>query len=87
VGTITEAAERARAAAGEKEVHVMGGADIIRQFLEAGLVDELTLIIAPLILGDGKRLFDGFTRSMELEQLGVRQSHFATFLEYRVIKS
>jgi dihydrofolate reductase len=87
VGTITDAAERARAAAGEKDVHVMGGADIIRQFLEAGLVDELTLIIAPLILGDGKRLFDGFTRSMELEQLSARQSRFATFLEYRVIKS
>jgi dihydrofolate reductase len=87
VGTITDAAERARAAAGEKDVHVMGGADIIRQFLEAGLVDELTLIIAPLILGDGKRLFDGFTRSTELEQLSVRQSRFATFLEYRVIKS
>jgi dihydrofolate reductase len=87
VGTVAQAADRARAAAGEKDVHVMGGADIIRQFLDVGLVDELTIIIAPLVLGDGKRLFDGFTHSMELEQLGVRQSRFATFLEYRVIKS
>ena len=85
VGSVTEAAEHARAAAGEKDVHVMGGADIIRQFLEAGLVDELTIIVAPLILGDGKRLFDGFAHPMELEQLGVRQSRFATFIEYRVL--
>lgn len=84
VGSIADAADRARAAAGEKNVHVMGGADIIRQFLEAGLVDALTLVVAPIILGDGKRLFDGFTRSMALEQLSVRQSRFATFLEYRV---
>ena len=39
----------------------MGGAQIIRQALSARLVDELTIIIAPLILGGGKRLFDGFT--------------------------
>ena len=84
VSSIADAAERARAAAGEKTVHVMGGADIIREFLEAGLVDDLTIIVAPLILGDGKRLFDGFTRSIELEQLGVRQSRFATFIDYRI---
>ena len=63
------------------------GAGIIRQFLEAGLVDELTIIVAPLILGDGKRLFDGFTRSMELQQLSVRQSRFATFIEDGVMQS
>ena len=39
----------------------MGGADIIRQALAAGLVDQLTVIIAPLILGGGKRLFEGFS--------------------------
>jgi dihydrofolate reductase len=86
VGTIAEAAEQAHAAAGEGDVHIMGGADIIRQFLEAGLVDELTIIVAPLILGAGKRLFDGITRSIELEQLGVRQSRLASFLEYRVLR-
>jgi len=84
VGSIADASDRARAAAGEKNVHVMGGADIIRQFLRAGLVDQLTIIVAPLILGAGKRLFDGFDGSMELQQLGVRQSHFATFLAYRI---
>ena len=54
-----EAVEQARAAAGDKDVHVMGGADVIRQALDAGLVDELTIIVAPVVLGGGKRLFEG----------------------------
>ena len=62
----------------------MGGADVIRQALDAGLVDELTIIVAPVILGGGKRLFEGFTKSADLEHLGVRQSQFATFIDYRV---
>ncbi len=84
VGDLTEAVERAKAAAGDKQVHVMGGAQIIRQALSAGLVDELTIIVAPLVLGGGKRLFEGFADSIELEHLGVRQSPFATFIDYRV---
>jgi dihydrofolate reductase len=85
-GSLAEAFDRARAAAGDKQVHVMGGADLIRQALTAGLVDELTIIVAPVILGGGKRLFDGFTQTLELEQLGVRQSAFATFINYRVAR-
>jgi dihydrofolate reductase len=84
VSGVEEAIERAREAAGDKDVHVMGGADVIRQALEAGLVDQLSIIIAPVILGDGKRLFEGFSESLELEQLGVHQSQFATFIDYRV---
>ena len=84
VGDLDEAVERAKAAAGDKDVHVMGGADIIRQALTRGLVDELTIIIAPVVLGGGKRLFEGFTRSLDLEHLGVRQSRYATFIDYRV---
>jgi dihydrofolate reductase len=87
VSGVEEAVERAREAAGDKDVHVMGGGEIIRQALEAGLVDELSIIIAPVILGGGKRLFDGFTRSLNLEHLGVRQSPFATFIDYRVTPS
>jgi dihydrofolate reductase len=84
VSGVEEAVERAREAAGDKDVHVMGGADVIRQALAAGLVDELTIIVAPVVLGGGKRLFEGFTESLELEHLGVRQSPYATFVDYRV---
>jgi dihydrofolate reductase len=81
---VDEAVRRAKAAAEDKDVHVMGGADVIRQALEAGLVDELSIIVAPVVLGGGKRLFEGFSRSLELEHIGVRQSPFATFIDYRV---
>ena len=84
VSGVRAAIDRAVAAAGDKDVHVMGGADVIRQALEAGLVDELTIIVAPVVLGGGKRLFEGFTDVLELEQLGARQSQYATFIDYRV---
>ena len=86
VDGVEQAIAAAREAAGDKHVHVMGGADVIRQALEAGLVDELAIIVAPVILGGGKRLFAGFERSLELEHLGVRQSPYATFVEYRVVR-
>jgi dihydrofolate reductase len=86
VAGVEEAVRRAVEAAGDKDVSVMGGADVIRQALEAGIVDELVIIVAPVVLGDGKGLFDGFDRSIDLEHIGVRQSPLATFLEYRVRK-
>ena len=84
VNGVEAAVESAREAAGEKDVHVMGGAEVIRQALEAEIVDELGIVIAPVILGAGKRLFEGLSTSIELEHLGVRQSRFATFIDYRV---
>jgi dihydrofolate reductase len=84
VSGVEEAVESAREAAGDKDVNIMGGADIIRQALDAGLVDELSIIMAPVTLGGGKRLFEGFSKSLDLEHLGVRQSEFATFIDYRV---
>ena len=84
VSGVEDAVERAKAAAGDKDVTVMGGADVIHQALDAGLVDEFSIIIAPVVLGGGKRLFEGFTRSLELEHIGVRQSPYATFIDYRV---
>jgi dihydrofolate reductase len=84
VDGVEQAIARAREAAGDRDVHVMGGADVIRQALAAGLVDELSIIVAPVILGGGKRLFDGFDQSLNLEQIGVRQSPLATFIDYRV---
>jgi dihydrofolate reductase len=85
VDGLDKAVEMARKAAGAKDVNIMGGGNVIRQALAAGLVDQLTVIIAPLVLGRGKRLFDGFEQSLELEHLGVRQSSFATFIDYRVV--
>jgi dihydrofolate reductase len=87
VSGVEEAVERAVEAAGGKDVHVMGGADVIRQTLEAGLVDELSIIIAPVVLGGGKRLFEGFSTTIDLEHLGVRQSQYATFIDYAVKRS
>src|SRR5215211_1071545 len=87
VSGVEEAVARAIEAAGEEDVHVMGGADVIRQALDAGLVDELTIIVAPVVLGGGKRLFEGFSRSLELEHIGLRQAPHATFIDYRVKRS
>lgn len=87
VSGLAHAIAQAKEAAGDKHVHVMGGADVIRQALAEELVDELSIIVAPVILGGGKRLFEGFTKSIDLEHVGVRQSQYATFIDYRVLKS
>jgi dihydrofolate reductase len=84
VDGVEKAVAMAVEAAGDKDVSIAGGADVIRQALAAGLVDELSIVVAPVVLGAGKRLFDGFTKDVELEHLGVRQSPYATFIDYRV---
>lgn len=56
---IESAVEQARAAAGDKDVAIAGGADAVRQALRAGLLEELQLHIAPVVLGAGVRLFEG----------------------------
>jgi len=83
---IEPALERAREAAGEKDVFLGGGADSINQYLAAGLVDELELHIAPLILGGGERLFDGVGPDLKLEQFRAVEAPGVTHLKYRVIK-
>ena len=83
---IEEAVTRARESADGKDVAIMGGADVIRQALRAGLVDELSISIAPVVLGRGKRLFDGFEETVILEPIGVRQSPFATHIAYRMLR-
>jgi dihydrofolate reductase len=87
VDGVEPAIDRAVEAAGGRDINIMGGADTIRQALAAGRVDGLTIIVAPVILGAGKGLFDGFSQSIDLEHLGVRQSRFATFIDYRVKRS
>jgi dihydrofolate reductase len=84
VGDFQAAIDRAKEAAGGKDVSIGGGGDVIRQGLEAGIVDELGIIVAPVILGGGKDLFEDFTKSLDLENRGVRQSRWATFMEFAV---
>lgn len=65
---IHAALDRARAAAGDKDVRLLGGASTIRQYLEAGLVDEMHIAVSPLLLGAGEPLFHG----LDLRRLGYR---------------
>lgn len=58
-GGIVEALDRARDAANGMDVRIGGGADTIRQYLRAGLIDELHIAISPILLGSGERLFEG----------------------------
>ncbi len=82
---IDAALEQARAAAGDKNVIVMGGADVLRQYLATGVVDELTLTISPVLLGGGTRLFDGIERTdIAFERTAVIESPYATHLRYEV---
>jgi dihydrofolate reductase len=85
VDGIEEAIEKAREAAGDKDVFVMGGADVIRQALRTGQVEELSISIAPVVLGGGKRLFEGFDESLNLEHVDRLESDFATHITYRVV--
>ncbi|HEU5240570.1 MAG TPA: dihydrofolate reductase family protein [Ornithinibacter sp.] len=74
----------ARELAGEGAVALGGGADLIRQGLAAGVVDELAISTAPVVLGGGKRLFEGFEQDLDLEVLGVWTSPYATHVRYCV---
>jgi dihydrofolate reductase len=72
---VESAVEQARSAAGEKKAGIAGGGAVIQQALDAGLLDELQLHVAPLLLGDGVRLFDANDgRTRRLEQTSLRES-------------
>lgn len=75
---------KARELAGDRHVSLGGGADLIRQGLRAGVVDELAISTAPVVLGGGKRLFDGFDQDLDLEVLGTWSSPWATHVRYAV---
>ena len=80
---IESALARARAAAGDGDVAIQGGATTVNQYLAAGLVDELRLHVAPLTLGAGTRLFEGVP-PLELEQVTSRAASQVTHVTYRV---
>ncbi|MFC8084534.1 dihydrofolate reductase family protein [Streptomyces sp. NPDC057340] len=84
---IHSALEQARAAAGDRNVDIGGGAHTVRQYLAAGLVDELQLHVVPTLLGDGLRLFEGLGAGRrDLEQVRVVETPLATHLKYRFAK-
>ena len=84
---VEAAVEQAKAAAGEKDVSVAGGADVIQQCLRAGLVDQMQIHIAPIVLGGGIRLFDRLDDvDIELEKTRVIDSPAVTHLTFRVAR-
>ena len=88
---VTEGVESAMAqaheAAGEKDVELAGGANVVQQCLRAGLVDELQLHVVPVLLGDGERLLDNLGGAeVGLEATRVVEAPGVTHLTYRVTR-
>ena len=81
---IESALDQARAAAGEKDVHIGGGADVAQQYLRAGLLDEMQIHVAPVLLGGGVPLF-GEGAYAKLELTRAIESPLVTHISYRVV--
>jgi dihydrofolate reductase len=81
---VEAAAELAREAAGEKDVLVAGGAEVINQFLAAGLLEEIQLSVVPILLGGGSRLLENVPTDVKLEQDRVVEAPGVVHLRYRV---
>jgi dihydrofolate reductase len=86
VGDLDSGVAAAKAAAGDKYVNILG-ANVAQQCLEADVLDEILVLIAPVLLGDGIRLFDrpGGT-NVKLERISLTQAPQATNLWYRVAR-
>lgn len=84
---IEAALDLGRAAAGNKNVGIWGGANIIRQYLTAGLLDELQIHLIPILLGGGVRLFEHLDpRGIELKKIGAVETPGATHFRFAVLK-
>ncbi|MDJ0349541.1 dihydrofolate reductase family protein [Cryobacterium sp. PH29-G1] len=81
---VESAMEQARAAAGEKTVSIAGGASTVRQYLAAGLIDELRLHIAPVVQVTGEPLLAGLD-DLKLHQVSSVEREFVTHVTYRVV--
>src|SRR5688572_15296885 len=80
---IESALRQARAVAGGRDIRLAGGATTIRQYLNAGLVDEFDIALAPVFLGSGIRLYDGIDQdAIGLEVVEARHSSLVTHLTY-----
>jgi len=82
------AIEKARTAAGDKDVVIVGGANVIQQCLKAGLIDELQISVSPVLLGDGLRLFEKLENEhIKLEKVKVIEwPGGVTEIRFRVLK-
>src|SRR5687768_5308926 len=83
--SIESALLKAKAAAGDRNVKIMGGANTVNQYLAAGLIDELWLHIAPVTIGAGARLFEGVPK-LNLEPIEVSGTSMVTHIRYNVLK-
>jgi dihydrofolate reductase len=81
---IESALEQARSAAGDRDVQVAGGANVVQQYLNAGQLDEFQVHVVPIFLGSGVRLFDDLAERPDLELTRVVDSPEVTHLSYRV---
>jgi dihydrofolate reductase len=84
-GGIESALEQARAAAGDGNVSIAGGAATVNQYLAAGLIDELRVHVVPLVLGKGERLFNGVGQ-LDLEPLEITSNELVIHQRYRVVR-
>jgi dihydrofolate reductase len=82
---IESALEQARAAAGDRDVAIAGGAATVNSYLAAGLIDELWVHVAPVTIGAGERLFDG-VGTLTLEPISSRGTDLVTHTLYRVAR-
>lgn len=80
---IESALEQARAAAAGKDVSIGGGAETIREYIAAGLVDQMLLNVVPILLGDGERLLGDLSSPRPIELAGAVDAPGVTHLEYR----
>jgi dihydrofolate reductase len=77
---------QARAAAGDRDISIGGGASTVQQYLRAGLVEEMQIHIVPILLGEGIRLFEGIgPEQVKLETTRVIESPAVTHLRFRVL--
>jgi dihydrofolate reductase len=83
---IQAALEQAREAAGDKDVFIGGGADVINQYVAAGLVDVVELHVVPILLGGGARLFEGVGPEVRLELVRAVDGPGVTHVKYTVRK-
>jgi len=84
---IESALAQAKAAAGEKDVAVMGGAEVGQRYLSAGLVDEISIHLVPVLLGGGTRMFEHLgSGHIRLETAEVIETPEATYLRFRVAR-